>query len=277
MAFVYFFILFFLGASLGSFLYATALRLVSGEGFKRQRSQCASCRAILRWYQLIPVVSYVALGGRCFACKARFSFEYFVSELVMGGYILLLGYSIFFSQSFAASFAADSLGAKSDGLLFFLYAVLGSALFVIFVVDLKTLFIVMPLVRALIVLGIIVLLFSGLSGPVPVWASEARMILTLALIIAAGFFLIWAGTKGRGMGYGDIELSFLLSLFLPYPLALIMVLASFWTGAVVGIGLMAAKGYQLKSRVPFGPFLILGFIIALFWGDVLMVRLLPLP
>lgn len=274
---VLFFILFFLGASLGSFLYATALRLISGEDFTRTRSRCPSCKETLRWFELVPVISFIFLGGACGRCRALMSPEYLIAELFMGGYAAFLGYAVSkgvlatpFSQVFAA------LGASGEAVLYLLYLLLGSVLFLLSVVDFKTQFILMAPVRVLLVLGVLLLAFSGAASEGPLWDSGASMTAMLALFVGAGFFAVWAGTKGRGLGYGDAELSLLLSLFLPYPLALIMVLVSFWMGALTGIGLVIVKGYRLKSRIPFGPFLILGFFITLFWGEVLMARLLPL-
>lgn len=273
---VLFFILFFLGASLGSFLYATALRLISGEGFARERSRCPGCGETLRWFELMPLVSYVLLGGQCKRCGVRFSVEYLIAELFMGCYAALLGSAVFrgsLETPFSPLFSAIRGG---EAALYLLYLLLGSFLFLLLIVDFRTQFILMAPVRALLILGFLLLAASGAAYS-SLWNSGASMTALLALCIGGGFFLLWAGTKGRGLGYGDVEVSLLLSLFLPYPLALIMILISFWLGAVVGIGLMIKKGYGMKSRIPFGPFLILGFFITLFWGEALMARLLPLP
>lgn len=274
---VFFLILFIFGASLGSFLYATALRLASGEDFSRQRSHCVQCGSRLGWLQLIPIISYVFLGGACKTCRARLSLWYLGAELFMGGFTALLGaYALEGLLQTPFMNILLLLGSYAHLVAFFFYLLAGSLLFILFVVDLKTQFILMTPVRGMILVAAVGLLFSFVLGSIQFLDSGEGMTALLAVGITFGMFLLWAGTRGKGMGYGDIELSALLSLLLPYPSALLMVLISFWSGALLGIGLMVGGGYTMKSRVPFGPFLIVGFFVALFWGEILMARLLPL-
>ena len=88
---------------------------------------------------------------------------------------------------------------------------------------------------------------------------------------AAGFFfLIWLISRGRWMGFGDVKLGFFMGLFLSWPNILVALFSAFFIGAIIGIGLIIAGKKTLKSQVPFGPFLVTGTFIALFWGQNLI-------
>lgn len=93
----------------------------------------------------------------------------------------------------------------------------------------------------------------------------------LAGISAAGFFfLIWLVSRGKWMGFGDVKLGFLIGLFLGFPNVLVALFLAFFVGAIIGTGLMLVGKKKLKSEVPFGPFLITGIFLALFWGERLV-------
>ncbi len=93
----------------------------------------------------------------------------------------------------------------------------------------------------------------------------------LSALGAAAFFLtIFLVSRGHWMGFGDVKLAFLLGLFLSFPNILVALFSAFLIGAIIGIGLIIARKKNLKSEVPFGPFLITGTIIALFWGEKLI-------
>ena len=88
---------------------------------------------------------------------------------------------------------------------------------------------------------------------------------------AAGFFLaIYLISKGKWMGFGDVKLAFLMGLFLGFPKILVALFLAFFIGAIIGIGLILAKKKTLKSEVPFGPFLVAGTFLALFFGEKLI-------
>lgn len=267
--------LFFVGAALGSFLNVAALRLISGEDFLFSRSHCAHCRHVLRWYELVPVISFLALGGKCLNCRSKISFRYLLVEIAMGLYLLLLGY--WGEPAFAfPNFALLLGGAWAFYLDLFLYAALGVIAGVIFLVDFDTSFIVVSLTRPAAVAGFLLMLLDSYLAPAGGF-FHAVSAQTLAVGATALFFwLIHAVTSGKGMGLGDAELALALGFFLPFPLVLIMTLFSFWIGAVVGIVLVFFFGYSGKSQIPFGPFLVLGFLAALFWGQSALSYFLPL-
>jgi len=277
-------ILFLFGAALGSFLNVAALRVAAGEQYIRGRSHCPACGKTLLWLELIPLVSFAILRGRCRSCGIRFSVRYFIVEFLVGAYAAGLGYAIIFRPEplvFAYPAIFAMLGSFAAVLAaFLLYIVIGSVACVIFLIDYDTKLIIVGPLRLLAAAGILLLaaeswLWLG-GGARSIFSSPAIGQMLLAALIALFFYSVWLITRGRGMGLGDAELAGGLALFLPYPQAIIMVLAAFWIGAAWGIGLILFAGYDRKSQIPFGPFIILGFVVALFWGRFMLSYLVPL-
>lgn len=195
----------------------------------------------------------------------------------MGSYAAFLGASLFSSRlalpfpNFAAAF--------TGGEVFFyllLYLAIGSLALILLLVDFDTKLILTALTRGMALAGIILIMAEFFSTPTELLLSPPLLQALLAAGIGLFFAGVWFFTSGRGMGLGDAELALALSLFLLYPRAILMLLAAFWAGALWGIGLMVFAGYDKKSQIPFGPFIILGFVVALFWGSALLPYLLPL-
>ena len=275
-------VIFLLGASLGSFLNAAALRVVAGEQFLRGRSACPHCRKSLRWFELIPLFSFLALRGRCRRCRELISPRYFLVELGMGAYVVALANYFIFSAPGVPPFPFISayFGAGAPYFNAFVYLAVGALATVIFLIDYDTKLIAVSPLRLAALVGVALLAAESLvgsGGTVPqIFSSLPFSQFLLALAAALFFGLAWLVTRGQGMGLGDAELAGALALFLPYPGAIIMLLAAFWIGAAWGLGLMLFAGYGRKSRIPFGPFIILGFAVALFWGQFLLPYLVPL-
>lgn len=231
-------LVFFLGLCVGSFLNVLIDRLPKGESIFWDRSHCDYCHKTLRWFELIPVISWIVQRGRCLRCHKRLSPQYPLIELVTAlGFVLLY-----------QSFAYLNIGLLAYWLIF-------SSLLVIFVSDLK--YQIIP--DSMVVVGIVGVLLQG-------QAFEARQGLALwlsAFGAAAFFFLLHRVTGGRGMGLGDVKLAFLLGLLLGYPGILVGLYAAFLTGATAGVILMMVGKKTLKSTIAFGPFLIIGTMIAL--------------
>ncbi|MEK7118915.1 MAG: prepilin peptidase [Patescibacteria group bacterium] len=227
-----------LGLAVGSFLNVLIDRLPKGQSVVWGRSRCDFCKKTLRWYELIPIVSFVMQKGRCRRCRKKISWQYPIVEVVTAvGFVLLLQ-----GQAFDAH---QGLALGGAWLIF-------SSLLVMFVADLK--YQIIP--DSMIIVGII-----GVLGVIGIlWEN----ILTGAGA-AAFFLLLYFITRGRGMGLGDVKLAFLLGLLLGYPGIIVGLYAAFLTGAGVGVILMIAKRKTWKSRVAFGPFLILGAVITLVW------------
>lgn len=254
------------GAIIGSFLNVLIYRMHTGRSLSG-RSHCLSCGRLLRWYHLVPVLSYLTLRGRCGHCGARFTVRYAAVEVLT-----------------AALFALGALTAVDLVDVLLLWAIL-SVLVVIVVYDLRHLIIPDELVVALL------LMVTARAG---YWAwfylESALPFLATAvagLAVAGFFFMLWYASGGRWLGFGDVKLSFPLALLVGSGGAFSMVVLSFWVGAgvslcLLGVGILArrlrgkttvwflGRALTMKSAVPFAPFLVAGALLVFFYDvDVL--------
>ena len=251
---------FLFGLMVGSFLNAVIYRLEKGESALRGRSYCPQCRHQLSWQDLIPLVSFVLLGGKCRYCGKPISWQYPLVETATAALFLL----IFLTARDLAQ--PDKFQVSSIEILNILYLwTIASLLIVLFVYDLKHY--ILPdkiLLPAIFVSGI----WYFVSGIF--FQSYARYEILNTIYAALGaalfFFVIFVFSRGGAMGFGDVKLAFFMGLFLGWPNILVAMFAAFFVGAFVGIALIALKKKGMKSEVPFGPFLIAGTFAALFWG-----------
>lgn len=216
------------GLATGSFLNVLIDRLPRGKNVITGRSICDHCGRTLRWFELIPLLSFFLQGGKCRRCHAKLSWQYPIVELATG--------------------VAFALGASP--LLF-------SSLLVIFVADLK--YQIIP--DSMILVGVI-----GVIGEFGV----VRENVVAGAGAAAFFLLLWIITRGKGMGLGDVKLAFLMGLMLGFPKIVVAAYLAFLTGAVVGVILILLGRKRLKSKIAFGPFLVVGTVIAYIFGDMLI-------
>jgi len=232
------------GLLIGSFLNVVAWRLPRGESLVRPRSACPACRTPIRPYDNVPVLSWLLLRGRCRHCGARISGRYPLVEATT-----------------AALFAAVAIG-RNGALDIALGLLLVTALVPITLIDLDRRIIpnaiTLPAAVAAIVAGLVVDI-----GFVP-----EQLIAGLA---AGGFFLLAAILYPRGMGMGDVKLAAVLGLYLGRAVAPAILIALVG-GVLVGAAIIARKGARegRRTAVPFGPFLALGGVLALFVGDALV-------
>mgnify|MGYP001613694074 CR=1 FL=1 len=276
MNFLISFLFFVLGTLIGSFLNVVILRYNTGKhifGWK-ERSICFSCSKKLAWHELVPVVSFCFLGGRCRGCKSRISWQYPLVEITTG--LIFVG---IFAQNFP--------------IIFSLFAVaIWSSLIVITVYDLRHKIIPDGLVYAFIILSFLAAAIfpSGGGG------------FLHSLFAGAVFFTFFAGlwliSGGRWLGFGDAKLVLGVGFLLGLARGLSALTLAFWIGAVVSIFLLGlnwlakklANGaamanssaggeaiqfgrlrsrlftLTMKSEIPFAPFIILGALIAFFWN-----------
>ncbi len=230
---------FLLGISTGSFLNVLIDRLPKGQTIWG-RSKCDGCKKTLTWYELIPVVSWIMQGARCRRCHKPLSIQYPLVELATGLGFVFLSFSFSYSLTVLLS-----------------YCLLFSSLLVIFVADLK--YQIIPDIM-LIIGGIGVIGLIGETGGI--WEN-----ILAGSGAAVFFFFLWVITHGRGMGFGDVKLAFLLGFLLGYPFTVIALYLAFLTGAVAGVILILVRKAGLKSKIAFGPFLILGTLITIVWGE----------
>lgn len=228
---ILFVFLFILGAIVGSFLNVVGIRYRSGLGLGG-RSSCASCAATLRWWELLPVVSFFMLRGRCSRCETRISWQYPLVELWSGilfvSLYYIFGFTIFYPLAL---------------LTFCIYTV-------ITIYDLRHKIIPDPLVFFSIALALIFRFLAG--GGMLDWF--------IGPILFVLFALGWLLSKGRALGFGDAKLALSIGLLLGGPIGLSALAMAFWIGTAVTLPLVlfSMKKVTIKSEVPFAPFLLLG-------------------
>jgi leader peptidase (prepilin peptidase) / N-methyltransferase len=230
-----------LGLIFGSFLNVVAYRLPRGESLARPASRCPGCNTPIKPYDNVPVLSWLALRGRCRSCKTAIAWRYPLVELTTA---LLLALTVVV------------LGANENvwlGLAFVLLLV------PVTVIDID--FRIIP--NKLMILGTVVALaILALTRP---GAIPEHLI---AGVAAGGFLLVAAIAYPGGMGMGDVKLAFVMGLFLGRDVGVAM-LAGLLAGSLIGAAVMARKGVKQgrKTAIPFGPFLALGGLVGLLAGD----------
>jgi leader peptidase (prepilin peptidase) / N-methyltransferase len=249
---------FIFGLIIGSFLDCLIWRLHRGEGMSG-RSKCPKCNNTIAWYDNIPVLSFLLLGGKCRHCRKNISWQYPIVELVTGALFLLAAYIRFNEFGYGNDLFLVDLNLIAylirDWLAIFFMAI-------IFVYDLRWYLIldIVTIPACIIFLFINFLLGFSLGGMI------------LAGLIGGGFFLAqFIVSKGKWIGGGDIRMGLLMGIILgSVSKTLIALMLSYFIGSIVAIFLLAIGRKQLGSKLPMGVFLSVGLIIALFWGDKLI-------
>jgi leader peptidase (prepilin peptidase)/N-methyltransferase len=241
--------LFGVGAIIGSFLNVLIWRLPRGEGFVLQRSHCPHCDTLIRWYDNIPLLSFIILRGHCRKCAGSISVQYPAVELTTG-------------LIFCFSYLAYGLSAQMIGIDIFL-----ALLLVVIVTDFRHYLIPDKITLPGMVLGLLYSLYNPLVSPLEAAIGLVGGGLVLLLLAWFGEFIF----KKEALGGGDIKLAAMLGAWLGWQnLALIFLL-----GAMLGlfyaiIRIVIAGNREETRLIPFGPFLALAAIIALFWGQALI-------
>lgn len=230
--------IFLIGITMGSFLNVCILRIPLKVSIVTTPSHCMHCGYRLRWYDLIPVASYLILGGRCRKCGERISLQYPFIEVLNG-----ILYVIVFMTT----------GFELTGIL---YCLLASALLVLSVIDFKTFEI--PL-------GINI--FIACLGAVRVITDRADYIsyLTGAFLVSSILLLLYLLSKGRAIGGGDIKLMAAAGLLLGYEKVILSFLLGCIAGSVIHLIRMRLQGE--KNVLALGPYLALGIFLAALWGE----------
>ncbi len=237
------------GLLIGSFLTVVVDRVPNGESVVAPPSRCGSCGLRLGPLDLVPVLSWVALRGRCRQCRAPIGIEPIVVELTTAALFVLM--AIRFDDTRAAIPA---------------YCILMAVLVAQTWIDLHTQRLPREITYTGIVLGVISLTVAAivLDEPERIW-----MMALGAVIALVAMWLIYTLSKG-GMGDGDVRLAPLLGLYLGWlnpGIVLPGLFFGFVAGAVVGVAMMAVDRAGRRTAVPFGPFLALGTVVAIFVGQ----------
>lgn len=236
------------GLVIGSFLNVCIYRIPREESIVFPSSHCPNCGTKLKAYDLVPILSYIVQRGKCRYCGEKISPQYPIVELLNSLVYILIYYKFGFSLNF----------------LF--YGIIFSILIVIGFIDLKEMIIPDILVILIIIFTIIykVLLFLLYSKSPDLLNSIGGLVLSSLL-----FVLIILVSKG-GMGGGDVTLIGSLGFILGIKNIFLTIFLSFILGAIISIILLVTKIREKKDPIPFGPFIILGFFITVFWGDELI-------
>lgn len=271
-------LLFILGTAFGSFLEVVAarynpdkfilnLRVIGG------RSACPYCKRQLRWFELVPLMSFLLQRGRCRRCRARISPQYFIVE-VLSGLIFVLVPEKIVQWLFLGAHPFLAVGFSILWIAVFL------TLLVIAAIDIRlhlipdeaNIFLALLAVPAIFLLasradafshgsfvGTYALIFGAQGN---IWLGHV-----LASCFGGAFFgLLVFATRGKGMGMGDVKLAAAIGLLFGWPDVLLVVMLAFVTGAAVGLAAIGGKKKTMKSYLPFGPFLALGAVLVFFYG-----------
>lgn len=276
---------FILGTILGSFIKATADRSLAGSSLL-SRSRCPQCKKRLSWYDLIPLLSYLSLAGKCRYCHKKIGIEYLVVELAMGVLIAFLFWQNFYKIQWT-TFLLE--------LVFKIFFI--TVLVILFLTDLKKMIIpdkiVLPSILITLVFLTGVTLFKIgylyyslsqseigkllLSPHNDYFIRHALMVaqpllesMVMGLLIGGLFYLLIVITRGQGMGGGDVKLGALMGLGLGFPNALIATMIAFLTGAIWSVVLILGGKKHFGQTIAFGPFLVIGSLVALLWADQIL-------
>jgi len=253
--------IFLMGTALGSFVNMLVYRVAVEYGLRnppslklrkgKNRSYCDYCGRQLRWWENVPIFSWFLLKGKSKCCANPLPWQYPVVELMMGS-LAVVGFW----------FLKEDVGINEIflGQMGYLLAITTLLMFLL-VFDLK--YMILP------DFGVFILIGLALAGVI----FDEKNIIPY-LLSALGGFLFLGGihwlTKGKGMGFGDAKLAIFMGLFLGWPKIMVAFYVAFIAGAVVGLIMIFLKKAGRRSQIAFGPFLIVGTVVAWVWGNKLI-------
>jgi len=259
-------LIFVFGLCIGSFLNCFIYRLENNKTVSG-RSFCPNCKHTLCWLDLIPLFSFIFLKGKCRYCKKAIFFQYPLVELATGLVFLLI---FNFQFSIFKQFSIIQLLNFQTIFYFFYLITISSVLIIIFVYDLKTMYIPSSLVYLAIGVVLLYKVYGAIAGHSFYALSYSFL---SGLFFALFLFIFWAVSKGKWMGFGDVELAFLVGFFLGWPLVIAGFFTAFTAGGIIAMLLIILGKKNMQSKLPLGPFLVFGSFIALFFGDIIIKSL----
>lgn len=231
-------VIFLYGIVIGSFLNVCILRIPLKESIAKERSHCMNCGYKLAWYDLIPLFSYIFLGGKCRKCRQHISLQYPLVE-ALNGVLYVLVFVV-------SGWSIDSV----------IYCLLTSALIVLSVIDFRTYEIPFGINLFILALGLIHFVFH--LGD---WVTYG-----IGLVAVSGFlWILYQLSRGAAIGGGDVKLMGAAGLLLGWKLAILAFLAGCIIGSVIHLIRMKVSGAE--RRLAMGPYLSAGIFIAALWGN----------
>lgn len=254
---IFFVILFFIiGTVAGSFYNVVIYRVPENKSIIMPRSACGACGTVLKPADLVPIFSYIFLRGKCRYCKASISIQYPLVEFITGALFSILYMKFLLTPE----------------LFFSLYIV--SVLIIVFFIDLKHMIIPNGLVITGLIGGFAIFVYrlfltDSIIGTAPWYSSLLGMLIPSAFL----FLVALLGTvvyKGEAMGMGDVKIYLPIGLFLGIKLGIVSLFISMIIGGIAGVILMTTGLKDRKSQIPFGPFIVLGSVISLIYGNEIL-------
>jgi len=241
-------LIFILGLIVGSFSNVCIYRIPRNESIVYPASHCPKCRSNISPKDNIPLLSYILLKGRCRNCKSKISIQYPIVEFLTGLIYLII-------------YLTYDLSVQT-----LIYIILSSALIIIAFIDLNEQIVSDVISLPGIVLGLILSFFvsyiSFIDSALGVFVGGG-----IILIIGMGGSVIF---KKEAMGGGDVKLAAMIGAFLGWRYIIISLFLGFFLGALVGIFLILSKIKSREDVIPFGPFIVLGSLITLLWGEMII-------
>ena len=280
-------LLFIFGLLIGSFLNVVSLRYTDGQSILGRRiggrSHCVTCQVNLKWYELVPLLSFLVQGAKCRHCKHSLNWQYPIVELATAILTVALPYYLY-------TFTGAAQAVAQGNSIVWFYAMTGLWLVaayttvVLSAIDLRLRIIPDQCNLLLGAIGILLAVgnqynpflshgghFTGVYAGILGGPDNSFYSALIAIIFAIALF---GGTiyfsKGRGMGMGDLKLAIPVALLLGWPETLIAFIAAFVIGSIVGLLMIASKKTTMKGAMPFGPFIVIGLYVAIFYGESLL-------
>ena len=239
---IYIIIFFIFGCVMGSFYYVIAVRLSQNLSIVSPPSHCEKCNHKLKWYELIPVISYIIQGGKCRACKSKISISYLLMELCTGT-LFAVCYHVF--------------DFKIDLLIALIFV---SSLIIIIISDIEYMIIIDEvLIVAIVSIILLDIVNIGLYKTSIQILYGGGAFITMLLIKKMGDVLF----KQESLGGGDIKLMFLIGLVIDYSMAVCNIFFATFIAFPIALILLITKKDNI---IPFGPFLSMSAIILFIWG-----------
>lgn len=240
------------GLIFGSFINAWVWRTHADLSVAKGRSRCPSCKHQLAWYDLLPIVSYVALRGRCRYCRKPISMQY---PLVEAATALLFGL-LYWLLSPAGVY----------GWVQFVILLAASVLLVAaFVYDALYMQLPEKFMLPAIALGVISL---GLKATQFGWGGLSSQLIGLAVVVLF-YTALWYFSRGLWLGAGDIRIAAVMGLFLEPNQLVVGLFCTYLVGSAYGVWVLSKSKRKRGIKVPFGPFMIIGFYLGLLFGNTL--------
>lgn len=249
---------FILGLFIGSFLNVLIDRLPREESIMG-RSHCDECKHKLAWNDLLPIFSFLSVRGECRYCKTKFSYFYPFIELFTGKVFVLVTLYVFILNRIPLNTALPILSYETvvqlGVYLFFI-----STCIVIFFADVKYQIIPDSMQVCFFLAALALHLLGGVT-----YIELIRTNVVAGILVMLPILLLFVGTKGKGMGFGDVKFAFNMGFLLGLLPGFFALYVAFIAGGIAGLYLLLLRKKKAKSHVAFGPYLLLGTLVAFFF------------